>query len=453
MAKTRNIKYDLTQGGVLNKLLFVALPIIGTQFIQMSYNLTDMFLLGRVGSDAVAASGTAGMFLWLSNGLLLVGRMGAEIGVSQNIGGRNITAARKYARNSIFIAVVLGIFLSLIYTVFSGSLIGFFNIQEAHVVGEAQKYLLITGMAIPATYITGAITGTFNGSGNSKVPFIINAIGLGSNIILDPIFIFVLDLGVAGAAIATLIAQTIVCLLSILALLKRKDRPFEVFRFFGKPDKKCINQIFRWSIPIGIESMLFTILTMFIARFVSAYGASAIAVYRVGNQVESLSWLIGTGFGTAVTAFVGQNYGAGKWTRIRKGSRTSYLILIVWELLVTAVLLLWGSSLFRLFLPEPELIDMGAEFLSILALCQVFFGLEAVSGGAFRGLGKTLPPFAASVATNTLRIPLAYALSAGGMGLTGIWLSITIGAAARGLFMYLWYKAELRKRPECDTES
>lgn len=232
-------RYDLTQGNIINKLLLVALPIIGTQFIQMSYNLTDMFLLGRVGSDAVAASGTAGMYLWLSNGLLMIGRMGAEIGVSQNLGRRDLRAARKYAQNSMFLALILGLFLMVVYMAFSKSLIGFFNIREIHVAHDARIYLMITAMAIPATFLSGVVAGTFNASGNSRVPLLINACGLGLNIILDPVFIFALGLGVKGAAIATLIAQVVVCLLSLLALIKRKDRPFVKFLFFSKPEKKA----------------------------------------------------------------------------------------------------------------------------------------------------------------------------------------------------------------------
>ena len=452
MSAGQENRYDLTQGNIINKLLLVALPIIGTQFIQMSYNLTDMFLLGRVGSDAVAASGTAGMYLWLSNGLLMIGRMGAEIGVSQNLGRRDLRAARKYAQNSMFLALILGLFLLVVYMAFSKSLIGFFNIREIHVAHDARIYLMITAMAIPATFLSGVVAGTFNASGNSRVPLLINACGLGLNIILDPVFIFALGLGVKGAAIATLIAQMVVCSLSLLALIKRKDRPFDKFLFFSKPEKRRLIQILRWSIPIGAESMLFTFLTMFISRFVSAYGAEAIAVYRVGNQVESLSWLIGVGFSTAVTAFVGQNFGAGKWNRIRQGSRTSFLLLSGWGMLVTLVLFFLGGIIFRLFLPEEELVDMGRTFLKILAMCQIISCLEAVSAGAFRGLGKTVPPFITSFTTNALRIPLAYILSTHGMGLNGIWLSITIGASARGLWLFFWYQRELRRRPQIDIE-
>ena len=117
--------YSLTEGGILKKLLLVALPIMGTQFMQMAYNLTDMFWLGRVGSDAVAASGAAGMYLWLSFGFLLIGRMGAEIGVSQYIGRGDKESALAFSQNSGLIALVLGSAFGLAMILFNRSLIAF----------------------------------------------------------------------------------------------------------------------------------------------------------------------------------------------------------------------------------------------------------------------------------------------------------------------------------------
>lgn len=444
MGEVQERKYDLTQGGILNKLLLISLPIMGTQFIQMSYNLVDMFLLGRVGSDAVAAAGTAGMYLWLSNGFLMIGRMGAEIGVAQNMGKGDIPAARKFSRNSLFLSVILGVLFAILCLCFANPLIGFFRIQEAHVASEAIHYLRITSLAVPFVFVSGAIAGTFNGSGNSRVPFLINSTGLFLNILLDPLFIFGFGMGVSGAATATVIAQTFVCILSIWALLRKKDRPFASFHFFRKPEKKRISQILKWSIPVGVENILFAFFTMFISRLVAQYGAGAIAVYRVGSQIESLTWLICVGFSTAVTAFVGQNYGAGNWQRIRGGTRISFSMITLWGVFVTLVLLFFGAILFRLFLPEEGLVEIGKNYLQILAVCQVLACWEAVAAGSFRGLGKTVPPFIVSTVTNGLRIPLAYLLSAS-LGLNGIWWAITIGAGCRGLWIFMWYLAKLRR--------
>ena len=446
MSKTANGKYDLTQGNILNRLLMVALPIIGTQLILMGYNLTDMFWLGRVGSDAVAASGPAGMYLWFSNGLMLLGRMGAEIGVSQNIGRGDLDTARRFSQNSMALAAVVGLSFALICILFNRHLIGFFNIREVSVVADAERYLLITALGMPATFISAAVIGTFNGSGNSRVPFFVNSTGLIMNILLDPLFIFAFGMGVAGAAIATVIAQYAACVLLLRALLAREDRPFERYPFLEKPDFGRIVRILKWSVPIGAESVFFTVLIMLISRLVADFGASAIAVYRVGTQIESLCWLIGIGFSTAITAFIGQNFGAGKWDRVRACFRISFLTVCSWGVIVTVVLVSMGGTLFRFFLPEPALVEMGRSFLIILAVCQIPGCFEAVAGGAFRGLGKTMPPSITSITSNALRVPLAYAFS-WSMGLNGIWLAITLGATLRGVWVLVWFLREMKRRP------
>lgn len=444
-------RYDLTSGGMLNKLLLVAVPIMGTQLMQMTYNLTDMFWLGRLSGDAVAASGTAGMFLWLSQAFMMVGRMGAEIGVSQSLGRGEEARARRYAGDSLFLALVLGVLFGAGVIVFRNPLVGFFHIQEAHVARDTVNYLAIVGLGIPFTFVTAAIVGSFNGSGNSRTSFWGNAAGLVVNILLDPLLIFYAGLGIHGAAWATIIAQAIVCTVMLVAMKRDKNRPFAAFSYRIRPSREAVGQIFRWSLPIGMESMLFTLLSMVISRFVASFGAGAMAVSRVGSQIESLSWLIGGGFGSALTAFVGQNYGAGKWSRIRKVFRLSTGVMLVWGTAVTALLFFAGRFLFALFLPDAATLDMGEGYLKILAFCQLAMTLEGVGAGCFKGIGKTLQPSVVSILCNALRVPLAYGLSRTAWGVYGIFLGVTIGALLRGLWCFFWYFWVDRHHPDTDN--
>ncbi|MFV0401180.1 MAG: MATE family efflux transporter [Oscillospiraceae bacterium] len=443
-------KYDLTQGSILGKLLLVALPIMGTQLLQMAYNLTDMFWLGRLSSDVVAAAGTAGMYLWLSNGLMFIGRMGAEIGVSQNLGRGDRETARSYAQHAVTLGTLLGVLFAVVMVAFNRPLIGFFGVQEAHVCAAAERYLIITALAIPFTFVSGAIAGAFNASGNSRAPFLINAAGLVINMILDPIMIFSFDWGIDGAAIATSLAQIVVFVLSVVAIKWKRTRPLGSFRLFVRMKRDMVVQIFRWSIPIALESMLFTLLSMIVQRVISSFGADAIAVSKVGSQIESMSWLIGGGFASAVTAFVGQNFGAQKWFRIRKGIGISAVAMAVWGVIVSLLLLFMGGTLFSILLPEAHLVPMGANYLRILALCQLPMTLEGVAGGGFRGIGKTLPPSVASITVNALRVGLVYVLSASPMGLDGVWWGVTLGAVARGLWIILWFVYTLSRQPKDD---
>lgn len=442
--------YDLTQGGILKKLLSVALPIMATQLMQMAYNLTDMFWLGRTQDSvtAVAASGLAGMFLWLGMAALMIGRMGSEIGTSQNLGRGDAAVAQSYAQDSARISLVLGIAYGAVLFLLAAPLISLFRVQEQGLFTSTCAYLRLVALGTPFSYLTAAITGAFNGAGNSRLSFWANAVGLAVNMILDPVMILGLGWGVQGAAIATVIAQGVVLALFVVFVKRHPQRPFASFQIFGRIDSSRLRQILRWSLPIAIESAAFTILAMVVTSMVAAwYGETAVAVQRVGSQIESLSWLIGGGFSSAITAFVGQNYGARKWGRIRRCYRISLAALVAWEVVVTALLIFGGRFFFSLFLKEPPIIlDMGAVYLRILAASQIFMGLEGACSGTFRGLGHTLPPSLCSILSNLTR-PLLCWLFAQWLGLSGLWLGITVSAALRGASMFVWFTAYERRLP------
>ena len=434
-------KYNLVEGSIVKKLFFVASPIIVTQVFQMAYNLTDMFWLGRLSSDAVAASGTAGLFLWLSLAFFLFGRMGAEIGVSQNLGRGDKETARSFAQNSVIVAIALGIVIAAIFIVFHKPFVGFFGIQEAHVARDAREYLAIVSFGLPFVFTTAAVSGIFNGAGNSRVSLIINGVGLTVNMVLDPLLIFNADMGIHGAAIASITAQAITAVFAIIVLKKHKNRPFDTIKLTVRPNGERVKQIFRWVTPVSLESCLFTLLSMLVTVLFARHGARALATVRVGSQIESLTWLIAGGYASALTAFTGQNFGAGKWGRIHKGFKISTWMMTCWGLIVGFLLFFCGGALYRVFVPnDPEVIEMGIRFLKILAVIQIPGCLEGVAAGIFRGLGKTLPPSIASISSNVLRVALAYGSAYfTGLGLTGLWLAMAISAALRGIWIFIWY--------------
>lgn len=443
----KKTKYDLSQGDILQKLLLVALPLMGTQLLQMAYNLTDIFWLGRMDHYAVAATGTAGLFIWLAAALLLIGRMGAEIGVSQSFGKGDTQGACMFSQTALHLSVLLGFSTSLVLFVFAPWLIGFFNIQEAAVFTGSVDYLRVIAIGMPLTFISAVISGTFSGFGNSRIPFLINGLGLLLNIILSPIFIFFLDLGIIGAAIATIISQGVVAVLSLFAIRLFPSRPFPNFRFFQKGNLEKTRQIFRWTLPISADSALFAGLALIINRMVVSFGADAIAIIRVGFQIEGLSWLIASGFASALTAFVGQNYGAKRYDRIHKGVHLSFRLMFIWGVVTSVIPWLIGRQMFGFFLPVPELLPGGVTFLRILSLAQLFICLEFWAVGVFRGLGKTIPPTIAAVTGNILRLPLAHFLSQTSLGVNGIWWAIVFGALIRASILVIWYQIHKRNMP------
>jgi putative MATE family efflux protein len=440
--------YNLTNGGIVKKLLTLAAPIIASNLMQMAYNLTDMFWLAKLGPDAVAASGAAGMYMWLSMGFLLIGRMGTEIGVSQSLGRGDKKAALGYFQNSLALALTVGTLFGAFLLIFRHSCIGFFNFREEQVIADAVTYLSIVAVFMPVNFAMAVIGGAFTAAGNSRTPFIVMAIGIAANVALDPLFIQALNLGVAGAAMATVISQSLVLVSVLIGYFGLKIRPFAGFRLFGPVEKSKVTQILKWSTPIALENIFFCFLSMVTSRLEAGFGANAVAVSRIGSQLESLSWLIGAGFGSSLVVFIGQNYGAGREDRIREVLKLSALILSLWGLFVTAFIWFAGPAVFSLFFAERELLMLGTSYLHILAFCQLSMNLEALGSGAFKGIGRTIPPSVVVIGTNVLKPALAWILSGSGLGLQGLWLGIVISANLRGIWMNLWYALDSRRKRE-----
>ncbi|MDL2225009.1 MATE family efflux transporter, partial [Eubacteriales bacterium OttesenSCG-928-M02] len=242
------------------------------------------------------------------------------------------------------------------------------------------------------------------------------------------------------------IAQVVTCLLSLLALTKSKTSPFPSFGPSFKLNNNYVKQILKWSIPIAAEGFLFTFMSMVVSRFVAGFGAAAISAQRIGSQIENLSWLIGGAFSSALTAFVGQNYGARKWERIDLGYRAGLCIMAVWGITVAALMFFGARFLFNVFLPNaPAELAIGVSFLRILSISQLFICFESAAMGAFRGLGQTVHPSVISAVTNISRVILAWGLMHTSLALDGIWLSLTIGSSVRGLWMLLGYGHSARK--------
>jgi len=442
-------RIDLTQGSILKKLIAMAAPIMAMQVFQMAYNLIDMFFLGRISADAVAAAGSAGMFIWLSVAFFIVGSMGAEIGVSQSVGKKDLPMAKKYAKNAVLIALVLGIAVMVVTLIFPNQFMRILRIQEAHVVRYAVIYLQIAALSFPLVFLNNAISGVYNGVGNSKLPFYLKSIGLVFNIIITPIFIFTFDWGIVGAAVATSLGQAVSGVLMLMALKHPKLTPFpDDFRFRQvlQPDLTVVKQIFKWALPISVDSALFTSLSMIIAGFVAYFGAGAIAAQRVGTQIESLTWLVGAGYASAFRAFVGQNYGAQQVDRLKKGFRLSASVMASWGVGVGLVMFFAATPLFSLFIDDPEVVAIGVAYMRILATVQIAQCLEGVSASAFDGLGQTLPPTVVRITFNALRVLVAFFLSQTALGINGIWIGIAFGNLMRGAVLTSWYLIYSRKK-------
>ena len=410
---------DLLHGPVLSSLTRLAIPIMATSLIQMAYNLTDMIWIGRLGSNAVAAVGAAGMYMWLSNGLAVLSKMGGQVTTGHSLGAGDAGEAAGYASGALQLAAFTGLLFGLICAIFSVPLIGFFKLNSPQVIADAQIYLKITCGLVLFSFLNQTFTGLFT-------------IG------------FFPELGVMGAAIATVFAQMIVTCMFILFAL-RDDLLFNHMRLFSRPDFKKLRSLITIGVPSCLQNMLFTGISMIIARMVAGYGDAAVAVQKVGSQIESISWMTADGFAAAVNSFIAQNHGAGNSKRIRKGYKNAMVIVLIWGLFCTFLLIGCPAPIFRIFITEADVLPMGVDYLVILGVSQLFMSVEITTAGAFAGFGKTVPPSVVSILFTAIRIPLALILVNTALGLNGIWWSITISSILKGIILLCWFLRFLKK--------
>ena len=432
-------KINLTEGGIVEKLVKIAIPIMATSFIQIAYNLIDMMWVGKNGSNSVAAVGTAGFYPWLAMAFVMFSKIGGEVKVAQSMGEKNIKEVKSYIKSSIELNVFLSLTYSLILILFNKQLIDIFNLGNAQVISMSRQYLVILGIGMVFYFINPVFTSIFIGLGNSSIPFRINTIGLIANIILDPLLIFgfgpIPALGTNGAGIATITAQIVVSFVFVGYIIKNRIEYFKV-KYFRKIEFKYFKILYKLGFPVAIQNALFTLISMAMGVIVASFGPVAVAVQKVGSQIESISWMSADGFASALSTFTGQNYGAYKFDRINKGSKIGLIGALIWGSITTLVLVFLGDIIFRAFINEPDAIIKGVDYLKILGYSQLFMCIEITITGILKGLGRTYIPSVTSIVLNLARIPMAIVLSKPDiLGINGIWWSISISSIFKGIIL------------------
>ena len=435
---------NLTSGPIHRQLFNLAVPIMGTSFVQMAYSLTDMAWVGRLGSESVAAIGSVGILTWMTNSISLLNKVGSEVSVGQSIGAQNAPDARSYASHNLTLSLIISICWGLILFIFAEPIMQIYKLEPA-ITAKAVNYLRIVATAFPFIFLSASFTGIYNASGQSKIPFMISGIGLLLNMILDPLFIFGFGWNTEGAAIATWVSQATVLGLFIYRLKKRKE-VLGGFAFFTKLESRFVKRIFKLGLPVAILNTLFSIINLFMARTASLYGGHiGLMTLTAGGQLEAIAWNTSQGFSTALSAFVAQNYAAGKNDRVLGAYATTLKMTAVFGTLCTLLFVFWGSELFSLIVPDPQAYKAGGVFLRIDGYSMLFMMLEITTQGLFYGTGRTIPPAVISIGFNTLRIPLAMLLASIGMEITGVWWAISLTSIAKGITSAAWF-AVLKRR-------
>lgn len=449
MNKSKSL--DLTNGPILKTLAELALPIMASAFLGTAYNLTDMAWIGMLGSRAVAGIGVGGMYVWLSQGLATLPRMGGQVHAAQCCGSEDYNQARKYAAASLQITILIGILFAAICIIFVHPLLGFFHLTDGETYAAAKSYTLITCGLILFPYLSYTLNGLSTAQGDSKMPFKANLIGLVMNMLLDPLLILGIGpfprLEAVGAAVATVSSQILVLIVMIAAIARSGTSPniLKDLHLNTLLPRTYYSTIFKVGFPAALQSSVYCMISMVLTRMVSSFGPGAIATQRVGGQIESVSWNTADGFAAALNAFIGQNFGAKKPDRIRKGYYVSFRLLAAWGLLVTTAFMVFPRPIASLFFHEKEVLTIASGYLFIIGISETFMTVELMTVGALSGLGRTKLCSIISIILTGARIPLALLLTHIGLGLEGIWWALTISSVTKGIVFFFTFHHISRK--------
>lgn len=432
-------KVDLTQGNVLKVLVTLALPIMGSSFLQFTYNLVDMIWVGGLGSDAVASIGSSSFFVGLGYSINAFIVIGTGIKVAHSIGRKDNKAVDEYISSGLILNAIIGGIYSLVLIFFGRNFIQFLNLGNNIVERNAYIYLAISSPMMFFSFFNTMFIRIFNSFGNNKSALNISAIGVIVNIILDPILIYSFKLGVTGAAIATLIANGIMFILFI-----NKSRKLFNFNFKIGLNYIRLKEITILGLPNSIQRILFTLVNILLARIIGSFGSEAIAAQKIGLQIESVVYMVVGGLNGAIAGFVGQNFGAKKYHRINKGYNTAIGIGIIYALCISALFIFTPSMLVRLFIKEDATILIASNYLRIIGYSQIFATIEMISNGVFMGFGVPKVPAIISIIFTILRIPLALFFIRY-FEVNGIWIGISISSVLKGIAAYLIYKFKIWK--------
>ena len=410
--KTMFTPRDMSQGTPWKRIAEFAFPMLLGNFAQQLYNTVDAVVIGnsRWGYTALGAVGNAMPVLNLLLALFVGISTGAGILVAQFFGARNQEGLSKTVGNCITVTAIASIVIMIVGPLITGPLLRAVGTLPSMYEG-CRDYLNIFFIGIAGFFYYNILAGVLRGLGDSLSALGFLLITSILNIFLD--LAFVDRMGVAGVALATVLAQFISAILCFIKLLSLK-KLFVLHKADMKPDKFYLSRIIRLGIPSGLNQALFSIAMMVVQRLINGFGDEMfIACNVMVMRVDGYAMLPNFSFGQAMSTYAGQNLGARKLDRLSSGTRQGLLMSLITALVLTPLVLLFGPALMRLFTPEQALIDLSMNMMYILAAGYVAMSVTQVLSGVMRGAGDPMTPMWITLATTIgLRLPLAYALVA-----------------------------------------
>lgn len=383
-------RQQITEGVIWKQLLIFFFPILMGTFFQQMYNTVDTIIVGRlVGTEALAAVGATGPLVSMVNGFFIGVSSGATVVLSQAYGAGDRKGVSDSIHTGVALSLVLGVMLTAIGICLGGRVMGWMGTPE-NCMADATTYLRIYFAGSIGTVVYNMGAGILRAMGDSKRPMLFLMVTCILNVVLDLLFVAVLHMGVAGAALATVLSQMISAVLPIVVLLRQKEDQLELRKL--RIERSLLGRILRIGIPAGLQFVTFDFSNILIQSGINSFGDITMAAWTAHGKTDALTWMVTGAFGVSITTFVGQNFGAQKYSRIRKGTWTCLAMGVVMVAALDALLLAFRTPILGIYTDNPEVIAVGSMvMLSIMPYEFLFMPIE-VFAGTMRGVGNSLMP-------------------------------------------------------------
>lgn len=384
------MKNDMTRGSILKSILYFTTFIFLGNLFQQFYNIIDSLIVGNVnGEDALASISATGPICFMFIGLLIGVSSGFGIKMAHVFGAKKFDLLRKYHAMAIFLSFVLGSAITFLLLVFNNLILKFMNTPD-NIYIPTYIYIMIIYVGIVPTMFYNLCSSTLRAVGNGKMPLVFLIISSVTNIILDIVFVYYFSFGVIGAAIATVISQVFSVFISFMYIFKKYSF-LKVSKRDFKIDKKIIFELLKQGVPMGLQFSITAFGVMVVQVELNKYGAEYIAGFGVSSKIQGIVMQLFIGLGIAISNFIGQNYGAKKFDRIKKGISYSTVVSIIFSIIAIFLIKTFGNMIVESFVPNASYIMKKSA--SIYFNCVMYFypclALLFVYRNALQGFGRS----------------------------------------------------------------
>jgi putative MATE family efflux protein len=431
---------DMTEGNPTKLLLSFALPMVLGNLFQQLYNLVDSMIVGKfVGADALAAVGATGSLHFLFFSVCLGMANGIGINISQCFGAGNHEDVKKSIANAAYIMIVTSLIMGTLGCVLARPILALLHTPE-NILDTSVQYMQISCMGVLAVGLYNCVSSILRAVGDAKTPLYFLIVASILNIGLDLLFVKVFEWGVAGAAVATIIAQA-VSGIGCLIFSFMKNPYFKLEKVHMHVEWQIIWKSVRMGVPLAFQSSLIAISCVALQSVVNTFGSTVVAAFTATSRIEQLVQQPYNSLGMAMSTYSGQNIGAGKVERVKLGYRKGCMIMMAFSFLMLPVIQFAGEPIMKLFVDEAEVIVLGANALKITSWFYMFLGAIYVTRGLLNGVGDATFAFLNGVVEMIGRICFAKPLTLiPAIGVWGVWWATGLTWMLAGVVSVVRYK-------------